>query len=90
LSDTDETAQIILTWAVVVSGSTLHTIDEDDLAWIVHRVPPRALGNDVSQFRHRQIGAVFLEQLCCVVLPRPAAFVALDADQRKRPLAQEP
>ena len=89
-SDIEETAQVSVIWAVVVLGSALDPIDKDHLAGIVHRVPPWTPRDQVAQFRHCQIGTVFLEQLGCVVLTRSAALVAPDPDQRQGPLAQEP
>jgi hypothetical protein len=61
-------------------GSALKPVDKDDLAGVVHLVASWALGDDVAQLWHRQIGAVLLEQLMGVVLAHPLALFTFDAD----------
>jgi hypothetical protein len=82
-----DAVQVSAIWAVVVSGSSFDPINEDDHARIIHRMPPGTLGDDVTQLRHHHVGAVLLDQLGRVVLPRPAALVALHPDERQRPFA---
>jgi hypothetical protein len=55
-------------------------IDILDLAWVTHVAAMRALRELVSQIWHGDVGAIFREQSFRLILTRPMAFAAPDAD----------